>query len=286
MVPPDRQRRSISATTDTGRSCALMNAAGAIAAVAGVRQLFNYDAYGNPIGFNVAAAATTLLYSGQQTDAATGLQYLRARMYNPSTGTFTSLDSSSGNQASPVSYNTYLYTQADPINGYDPSGHDLADVLATLGNISNLISTYVPAPLLLAAKWGVIGGTATALDRLFGGASAGQVAWGFVQGFSFGFLAGLAIPLAGAEVALAFGGVLTGITWNRAIQSYRDGLYLQAAYRAALGTLLGAGVYQGLGAAPEGAIDTTPPAGGAAAAPDTEFCLRDSPTILRLHHDA
>ena len=117
-----------------------------------------------------------------------------------------------GNQASPVSYNTYLYTQADPINGYDPSGHDLADVLATLGNISNLISTYVPAPLLLAAKWGVIGGTATALDRLFGGASAGQVAWGFVQGFSFGFLAGLAIPLAGAEVALAFGGVLTGIT--------------------------------------------------------------------------
>ena len=46
--------------------------------MAGVQQIFNYDAYGNAIGFNPAAAATVYLYSGQQTDAATGLQFLCA----------------------------------------------------------------------------------------------------------------------------------------------------------------------------------------------------------------
>ena len=45
----------------------LLNAAGAIATVAGGRQLFNYDAYGNAIGFNLSTAATTLLYNAQQT---------------------------------------------------------------------------------------------------------------------------------------------------------------------------------------------------------------------------
>jgi RHS repeat-associated protein len=102
----------------------LLNGAGAIATVAGIRQLFNYDAYGNAIGFQLAQAATTLLYSGQQTDAATGLQYLRARYYNPNADSFTSLDPYGGDAMSPLSYNTYLYTQGDPVNGYDPSGQD------------------------------------------------------------------------------------------------------------------------------------------------------------------
>ena len=53
----------------TARWRVLINTAGAIATVGGVRQLFNYDAYGNAIGFNVSRAATTLLYNAQQTDA-------------------------------------------------------------------------------------------------------------------------------------------------------------------------------------------------------------------------
>jgi RHS repeat-associated protein len=102
----------------------LLNSAAAIATVGGVRQLLNYDAYGNAIGFQLAQAATTLLYSGQQTDAATGLQYLRARYYNPNADSFTTLDPYAGDPRSPLSYNTYLYTQGDPINGYDPTGQD------------------------------------------------------------------------------------------------------------------------------------------------------------------
>ncbi len=133
-----------------------MNAAGAIATVAGVRQLFNYDAYGNAVGFNPRAVATTLLYNGQQTDSATGLQYLRARYYNAGTGTFTTLDSYPGNRSNPLSSNKYLYTQADPSNGSDPSGHDLLSVAiaVTIGvTLSGLAGAAIGAVATIATNY-------------------------------------------------------------------------------------------------------------------------------------
>lgn len=81
------------------------------------------DAYGNPIGvWSPSTALTSLLYSGEQTDAATGQQYLRARYYDPATGRFNRLDPFAGISADPLSLHTYLYVQADPIQGVDPSG--------------------------------------------------------------------------------------------------------------------------------------------------------------------
>ena len=50
-----------------------------------VHQNFTFDAYGRPIGFDPAMAATTLLYSGEQFDPRINMQYLRARYYNPAT---------------------------------------------------------------------------------------------------------------------------------------------------------------------------------------------------------
>jgi RHS repeat-associated protein len=75
-----------------------------------------------PIGFTLANALTTLLYSGEMTDQLTGLQYLRARYYNPATGTFNRLDPFAGNFRDPQSLHKYLYTHGDPVNGSDPSG--------------------------------------------------------------------------------------------------------------------------------------------------------------------
>jgi RHS repeat-associated protein len=124
----------------------LMNAPGAIATIGGVRQIFNYDAYGNPVGFNVLKAATTLLYSGQQTEVRTGLEYLRARYYNPQSGTFTSLDPFSGDPTSPSSYNKYLYAQGDPVNAFDPSGQEgLGDMLATMSIIGGAAALGIGA---------------------------------------------------------------------------------------------------------------------------------------------
>ncbi len=110
----------------------------------GRRQLFNYDAYGNAIGFNLSTAATTLLYNAQQTDAATGLQYLRARYYSSSTGTFASLDPYAGNPTTPVGYNKYAYAQGDPANLDDLSGQSADEYNWWTGTIvHNLFARYM-----------------------------------------------------------------------------------------------------------------------------------------------
>jgi RHS repeat-associated protein len=67
------------------------------------------------------AALTTLLYSGEQTDS-TGLQYLRARYYNPNTGRFNRLDPFFGDLNDPQSLHKYLYSRGDPILLFDPTG--------------------------------------------------------------------------------------------------------------------------------------------------------------------
>ena len=104
-----------------GSTLVLLDALGAIAIVAGVPQVFHYAAHGTPLGFDPSTAATTFLYSGEQTDA-TGLQYLRARYYNPATGRFNRLDPFSGDMQDPQSLHKYLYCHADPVMGIDPNG--------------------------------------------------------------------------------------------------------------------------------------------------------------------
>ena len=111
-------------------------------------QVYAYDAYGNQLtgsGLTTAAAAlTTLLYSGEQSDLVTGLQYLRARFYDPSTGRFNRLDPFSGNLDDPQSLHKYLYTHADPVNGVDPSGEFLGELFLGLAFVS------VGSPVLFA----------------------------------------------------------------------------------------------------------------------------------------
>ena len=51
-----------------------------------------------------------------------GVHPIRRRFMDPSTGRFTTLDSFAGDMQDPLSLNKYLYTQGDPINGYDPTG--------------------------------------------------------------------------------------------------------------------------------------------------------------------
>lgn len=51
-----------------------------------VAQRYAFDAYGNALGFDRAAALTSYLYSGEQFDGRIGQQYLRARWYDAATG--------------------------------------------------------------------------------------------------------------------------------------------------------------------------------------------------------
>ena len=85
-----------------------------------------------PYPFDPATAVTDILYAGQALDPLTAQYDDRARDYDPATGTFTTLDSYAGDPTKPISYNKYLYTQADPVNGIDPTGFDLMELNVTI----------------------------------------------------------------------------------------------------------------------------------------------------------
>jgi len=131
-------------TDGHGSTRALATAAGAIAQVNSVPQVFAYDAYGNALGFALHSAATSHLYSGEQTDHSTGQQYLRARYYASGTGEFSTLDPFVGNFALPQSLHKYLYAHSDPINGFDPSGMmTLTEMKAVVGTAFGTVDKLV-----------------------------------------------------------------------------------------------------------------------------------------------
>jgi hypothetical protein len=57
------------------------------------------------------------------------LIYLRARYYNPADGRFQSRDTWGGSYNSPQSLNRWNYTQSNPVNYTDPSGHCVSGVV-------------------------------------------------------------------------------------------------------------------------------------------------------------
>jgi|GEM_PF-1697233 len=67
-------------------------------------------------------------YNGEYTDLAVGMQYLRAREYNPATGSFTNRDSYLGTASNPLSRNGYTYAHNNPVNYQDPSGHSINEI--------------------------------------------------------------------------------------------------------------------------------------------------------------
>jgi len=75
-----------------------------------------YDAYGNPLT-HTGTATTPFGYDGQYTDAETGLQYLRARYYDPATSQFLTKD-----PLVSVTGQPYAYATDNPLNNTDPTG--------------------------------------------------------------------------------------------------------------------------------------------------------------------
>lgn len=77
---------------------------------------FTYDAFGNQTG-HTGTATTPLGYNGQYTNSDTGLIYLRARVYDPATAQFLSVDPLVGSTRAP-----YDYAADNPLNESDPTG--------------------------------------------------------------------------------------------------------------------------------------------------------------------
>ena len=81
-----------------------------------VAATYTYDAAGN-LASQTGGADTPLRWAGQYQDPSTGLYYLRARYYDPTTSQFLTTDPLDGQTREP-----YGYAQDDPVNAADPSG--------------------------------------------------------------------------------------------------------------------------------------------------------------------
>ena len=91
-----------------------------------------YDEWGNLLSGKVHTNgfySDLYLYNGEATDITTGLQYLRARYYDPEMGRFIQQDSYLGKTSRPLSQNRYIYVENNPLNYIDPSGHMAAKEL-------------------------------------------------------------------------------------------------------------------------------------------------------------
>ncbi len=84
--------------------------------------LQNYDPYG-VVTTTSGTSQTDYGFTGESYGDSTQLLYLRARYYNPADGRFQSRDTWAGNVDRPMTMNRWNYTDGNPVNRTDPSGH-------------------------------------------------------------------------------------------------------------------------------------------------------------------
>ncbi len=102
---------------------------------------------------------TSYGFTGEQSDAS-GLTYLRARYYNPATGTFTSRDPFGGVLTQPATLNAYTYALNNPLRYTDPSGEFIDTVIdiASVGfDLYTIVDKYNRGCSIAWSDWGTLG---------------------------------------------------------------------------------------------------------------------------------
>jgi RHS repeat-associated protein len=89
---------------------------------------YTYGAFGEPHDIRAPLKVdlndlNRYTYNAEDYDYNTGLQYLRARYYQPQNGNFITQDTYLGRIIEPISMNRYTYVNNNPVNYIDPSGH-------------------------------------------------------------------------------------------------------------------------------------------------------------------
>jgi RHS repeat-associated protein len=99
----------------------------------------NYDPYGVGAltGSGNGASQNPYTFHGGIQDRASGLVKFGIRWYNPITGTWTQQDTLDA-PLDPGNANRYVFTGGDPINGLDPSGNDVLDILTCATGVAFL----------------------------------------------------------------------------------------------------------------------------------------------------
>ncbi len=81
----------------------------------------SYDPFGSVI-YSMGNGQSVYGYTSEQVDPS-GLVFLRSRYYSPNAGRFISKDTWAGDANLPMTYNKWLYVNANPVMYTDPSGH-------------------------------------------------------------------------------------------------------------------------------------------------------------------
>ncbi|QUY46218.1 putative Ig domain-containing protein [Acaryochloris marina] len=185
-----------------------------------VQDRFNYNAFGELLTTENNSDVDNL-FAGEQYDAELGLQYLRQRFYDPSTGRFISQDAFEGFLDDPITQNRFLYANANPVTYTDPSGYFSISELNAGKIISNILSkgsaalsataSTAVSRTIAGAATGIFG---TALDKIAKGEdiTIPDLLLGAGAGASFGYLA----P---AIAATAPGYAIAGLSLNNARES-------------------------------------------------------------------
>ncbi|MCQ2533968.1 MAG: AHH domain-containing protein [Clostridia bacterium] len=87
-----------------------------------VTDKYVFDSFGNKVSHE-GDSSNSYGFQGEQLDEETELYYLRARYMNPSTGTFTSMDTYGGSLSDPTSLHKYLFANSNPVKYCDPTGN-------------------------------------------------------------------------------------------------------------------------------------------------------------------
>lgn len=113
---------------------------------------YTYDIWGKPL-LTSEAISNSFRYSGEYWDEATGLQYLRARWYDPSVGRFINEDAYEGEISNSLTLNLYTYVVNNPLRYIDPSGNKMED--DKYGNITKQDLSFIDqhAADFALAKW-------------------------------------------------------------------------------------------------------------------------------------
>jgi len=137
-----------------------------------VTDSYAYDAYGNLIAAT-GVSSNAYLFAGEQRDSETGLDYLRARYYDPLVGRFVSADAYEGTLNDPMSLHDYQYAHANPVVNTDPSGYmtNIGQLLANIAAYTALagLSYTTGAAVATVAGGGSMGDAVAKYDQFFAG---------------------------------------------------------------------------------------------------------------------
>ena len=150
---------------------------------------YDYDAFGSTIS-QVGVTPNNYLFAGEQFDPDLGVYYNRARYYDQTKDRFRTMDSFEGGATDPLSLHKYLYAEANPVNGRDPSGQQF-----DLGSVAISIGIYATLGAIASVTFNGINNYALGLPFFKG--AAGAAAFG---------AAALPLSIAFPAVGLALAG--------------------------------------------------------------------------------